>query len=274
MQLKVALAGLRINKVRLVLTSLAIVIGVAFVSGSFVFTDTINARFDSLLGDISAGTDVYVRAVDPEFGSCFGQLVLSMPEETLDAVAAVDGVDEVEATVDGFAQLIGADGEPIGGQGPPTIATSWMDSSTLSPVQIRDGNGRAPDSPGEVVIDVGTAKANDFAIGQQVGIIFNGPVETFEIVGLASFSVNRRTKQIGTRRALGASKLAILRYFMTENLLISLVGVVDLDSVLAEDILEQTTRENVYTYYSIVSIISNKFSVLVSLYLLKLIIFS
>ena len=70
--LKVALAGLRINKVRLVLTSLAIVIGVAFVSGSFVFTDTINARFDSLLGDISAGTDVYVRAVDPEFGNDFG----------------------------------------------------------------------------------------------------------------------------------------------------------------------------------------------------------
>ena len=45
------------------------------------------------------------------------------------------------------------------------------------------------------------------------------------IVGLASFSVNRRTRQIGTRRALGASKAAILRYFMTENFLISLVGV-------------------------------------------------
>ena len=45
------------------------------------------------------------------------------------------------------------------------------------------------------------------------------------IVGLASFSVNRRTRQIGTRRALGASKAAILRYFMTENFIISLAGV-------------------------------------------------
>jgi len=45
------------------------------------------------------------------------------------------------------------------------------------------------------------------------------------IVGLASFSVNRRTKQIGTRRALGATRVAILHYFMTENLIISLVGV-------------------------------------------------
>jgi putative ABC transport system permease protein len=51
-------------------------------------------------------------------------------------------------------------------------------------------------------------------------------VTALGIVGLASFSVNRRTKQIGTRRALGAPRLAILRYFMTENLLISLVGVI------------------------------------------------
>ena len=50
-------------------------------------------------------------------------------------------------------------------------------------------------------------------------------VTSLGIVGLASFSVNRRTKQIGTRRALGASKVAIVRYFMTENFLISLVGV-------------------------------------------------
>ena len=50
-------------------------------------------------------------------------------------------------------------------------------------------------------------------------------VTSLGIVGLASFSVNRRTKQIGTRRALGASKAIILRYFMTENFLISLVGV-------------------------------------------------
>jgi len=50
-------------------------------------------------------------------------------------------------------------------------------------------------------------------------------VTALGIVGLASFSVNRRTRQIGTRRALGASKGAILRYFMTENFLISLVGV-------------------------------------------------
>ncbi|HSJ70744.1 MAG TPA: ABC transporter permease, partial [Acidimicrobiia bacterium] len=185
--LKVALSGLRVNKVRLALTSLAIVIGVAFVSGSFVFTDTINARFDSLLGDISAGTDVYVRAADPDFGNDFGQLILSMPAETLDAVEAVDGVSEAEASVDGFAQVIGKDGEPIGGQGPPTLATSWMDSTTLNPLQIREGNGRPPTAAGEVVMDVGTARTAEFAVGDEIGIQFAGPVERFTLVGLASF---------------------------------------------------------------------------------------
>jgi putative ABC transport system permease protein len=51
-------------------------------------------------------------------------------------------------------------------------------------------------------------------------------ITSLGIVGLASFSVARRTKQIGTRRALGASRPAILRYFMLENFLISSVGVI------------------------------------------------
>ncbi|MFO7701115.1 MAG: FtsX-like permease family protein [Acidimicrobiia bacterium] len=185
--LKVALSGLRTNKVRLALTSLAIVIGVAFVSGSFVFTDTINARFDALLGDISAGTDVYVRAADPEFGNDFGQIILSMPEEVFDTVSEVEGVAEAEAVIDGFAQLIGNDGVPIGGQGPPTLGTSWMLSRTLNPLQIREGNGRAPNAPGEVAMDAGTARVNAFSLGDDVVIQATGPAETFRLVGLASF---------------------------------------------------------------------------------------
>ncbi len=185
--LKVALSGLRTNKVRLALTSIAIIIGVAFVAGSFVLTDTISARFDALLGDISAGTDVYVRGVDPDFGNDFGQLIVSMPEETLDDVLEVDGVAAAEATVDGIAQVIGTDGEPLGGQGPPTLATSWVANEQLSSLRIKEGNGRAPEGPGEVVLDVGTAESAGFAVGDEIGIVFNGPVETYRLVGLASF---------------------------------------------------------------------------------------
>ncbi len=56
-------------------------------------------------------------------------------------------------------------------------------------------------------------------------IVLLTAVTALGVVGLASFSVNRRTRQIGTRRALGATRMAIMRYFMTENFLISLAGV-------------------------------------------------
>ncbi len=231
--LKVALSGLRVNKVRLALTSLAIVIGVAFVSGSFVFTDTITARFDALLGDISAGTDVYVRATDPEFGNDFGQLILSMPAETLDSVRAVDGVSEAEASVDGFAQVIGKDGEPIGGQGPPTLATSWMESTTLSPLQIREGNGRPPTGPGEVVMDVGTARTADFAVGDEVGIQFAGPVQTYTLVGLASF---------GEEDNLAGATLVVFEFSEAQQALdlggrITAIQVAAVDGVTPEDLV-------------------------------------
>lgn len=184
---RLAIASLMAQKLRLILTSFAIVIGVAFVSGSFVLTDTITARFDALIEDISAGTDVYVRSVPPEFGNEFGQVFLSMPEETLDDVKAVDGVAIAEGSVDGLAQVMGKDGEPVGGLGPPTIATTWLVNADLSPVRIAEGNGRPPQSSGEVVMDVGTADLESFAIGDTVEIGFNGPLEAFTLVGLASF---------------------------------------------------------------------------------------
>ncbi len=108
---RVAWSSVRANKVRLLLTSFAIVIGVAFVAGSFVFTDTINSRFESLLGDISAGVDVYVSPDEPEFGNDFGQMQVSMSEEVFDDVMAVDGVSQAEAGIAGLAQLVDDDGD-------------------------------------------------------------------------------------------------------------------------------------------------------------------
>jgi putative ABC transport system permease protein len=233
--LKVALSGLRTNKVRLVLTSLAIIIGVAFVAGSFVLTDTINARFDALLGDISAGTDVYVRGVDPEFGNDFGQLTVSMPESTIDDVRAVDGVAIAEPSVDGIAQIIGADGDPIGGQGPPTLGTSWIGTEQLSSLRIKEGNGRPPEGPGEVVIDLGTAKANDFTLGDRVGVVFNGPVETFTLVGLASF---------GEEDNLAGATLAVFEFREAQRALglegrISSIAIAAADGVSPDELVDR-----------------------------------
>ena len=97
------------------LTGLSIILGVAFVAGSFVFTDTINARFENLFTDVYAGVDATVR---PDASST-GASEDSLDEALLAEIQQVEGVEVAAGSVAGFAQMIDADGEPIGGQGPP-----------------------------------------------------------------------------------------------------------------------------------------------------------
>ena len=143
-----ALKGVLAHRARLLMTALAIVIGVAFVSGTFVFTDTINARFENLFSDVYAGVDASVRPETPEFGAQPGQNPGSFDESLLAEVAAVDGVAIAEGSVGGFAQIIAPNGEPIGGQGPPTLGFSWIETTSLSSVNVSEDNGRAPAAAG------------------------------------------------------------------------------------------------------------------------------
>jgi putative ABC transport system permease protein len=172
------------HKVRLVLTAVAIVLGVSLVSGTFVFTDTITAQFDSLLDDIYEGTDVSVRSG----GGDFSAATEPFPASVYDDVVAIDGVQEADGGVSSVsAQVLDSEGNLIGGQGPPTLGFSWTVVPELNPMQIKDGNGRAPEGSGEVVIDVNSAQNVGLEIGDTVTVVaFNGP-EDFELVGLASF---------------------------------------------------------------------------------------
>jgi putative ABC transport system permease protein len=172
------------HKVRLLLTAVAIVLGVSLVSGTFIFTDTINAQFDSLLDDIYEGTDVSVRSA----GGDFSAATEPFPASVYDDVVAVPGVQAADGGVGSVsAKVLDSEGNPIGGQGPPTLGFSWTEIPALNPMQIKVGNGRPPEGPGEVVIDINSARTAGMEIGDQVTIVaFNGP-DTFELVGLASF---------------------------------------------------------------------------------------
>jgi putative ABC transport system permease protein len=111
--------GVLAHKVRLVLTGMAIVLGVAFIVGSFVFTDRMSAAFDELFEGSTEGVDLYVQ----EAGT-LGFTVGRIPEEVLDDIRAVEGVALAVPTVQGFAQMIDKEGKPIGGSGPPTFGSS------------------------------------------------------------------------------------------------------------------------------------------------------
>jgi putative ABC transport system permease protein len=181
---KTAIKSLFAHKVRFILTAVAIVLGVSLVAGTFIFTDTINAQFDTLLDDIYAGTDVSVRAEAGDFSAS----TEPFPSAVYDDVMAVDGVKAAEPGVGSISiQVLDVDGNPIGGQGPPTLGFSWGEIPALNPMQIKEGNGRAPEGPGEVVLDANTVGNAGFELGDSVVVVgFDGP-EAFELVGAASF---------------------------------------------------------------------------------------
>ena len=93
--------------------------------------------------------------------------------------------------VNGFATIITTDdagkAKVIQNGGAPTLGFAWSDVSRLSPLTIKDGNGRGPTAPGEVAIDVGTAEAQGFKLGDSIKVQATGKAEDFTIVGLMSF---------------------------------------------------------------------------------------
>lgn len=180
---RTALNGLKANKLRFTLTALSVVLGVGFVAGSFVFTDTINARFENLFSDVYAGVDATVRPDQEAFGAEDPYLDQSL----LVDVTSVEGVETAAGAVAGFAQLIDADGAPIGGQGPPTLGFSWVDDARLNVLRIDESNGRAPSTAGEVAIDIATAETNDLEVGDQIVVQTIDGADEYSIVGLANF---------------------------------------------------------------------------------------
>ena len=186
---KATLKGLLAHKLRLSLTALAIVLGVGFIAGTYVLTDTINKTFDELFADTTQGIDVFVRsetAFESQGGSGTGDRA-AMPEALLDTVREVDGVESAEGSVGGYAQLIDKDGEAISPMGPPTLGFGSAEDSVNEDSAAALRAGRAPSAPDEVMIDAATAEGYDFSIGDSIDVLFEGPTRTFTLVGIVGF---------------------------------------------------------------------------------------
>lgn len=163
------------------LTGLSIILGVSFVAGTYIFTDSISSTFNNLFKDVFSGIDVTVRPKEAEFG----QARLAFDATVLDELRDVEGVSAISGGVAGIAQFLDRDGKPIGGQGPPTIGASWTSEKGLNILTIEEG-GRAPERAGEVIMDKSTATTNGFNVGDTVQIVTQVPVETFTITGIAT----------------------------------------------------------------------------------------
>lgn len=181
---RATLRGLLAHKVRLALTALAIVLGVGFISGTYVLTDTMNAAFDELFASTTAGIDVVVRDAS-EFEAQFGGSREPLDASLLEVVSAVDGVRVAAGSVTGYAQFIAKNGEAIAPGGPPTLGFNWT-PEPLNPMEIVSGS--PPRGPGEVVMDAATARENGFATGDEVRVLTLEAPRRFTISGIAAFA--------------------------------------------------------------------------------------
>ena len=183
--LKLARKSVLAHKRRLIGTSLSVIIGIAFLAGTLVFTDTIKKNFDDLFANVFRNTDVYVRS-NQSIEAQFGQTQRPRIPDTLVAqVGAVPGITEASGTVQGYARIIGKDGKPIGtDNGPPNFGGEYT-PGTLSPWSIVEG--RAPQGNNEVVLDRASFNNGKFALGDQVTVISQGGSKDFTLVGTVRF---------------------------------------------------------------------------------------
>ncbi|MEX0659719.1 MAG: FtsX-like permease family protein [Egibacteraceae bacterium] len=207
---RVTWKGLLAHKLRLALTALAVVLGVAFVAGSFILTDTIERSFADVITQTAGGVDANVRpaGADPAFGAGFTQERASVPAALLEAVRVVEGVTAADPVVGGIAQIVRPDGEPVGGTGAPTLGFNAPSHPGFGGIEVREG--RLPEREGEVAVDAFTARTQGFEVGEEIGVAAGAAAETVTLVGVVGFG--EADNLAGATVALFDLETAVARY--------------------------------------------------------------
>jgi len=187
----VSLRGLLGRKLRAALTAIAIVLGVAMISGTYVLTDTIDRAFTTLFTQSYAGTDAVVTGKGVDI-SIDGESVAPPPvdESMLETVRSVPEVALATGSiVDEYgAKILTPEGDAIATGGAPTFGFGIDTDPSLSqfnPLNLHEG--RWPAAADEVVIDAGTADKQGYAVGDSVAISTLRPTRSFEVVGVAQY---------------------------------------------------------------------------------------
>src|SRR4051794_1522207 len=150
--LRTTIKTLLARRLRLITTGFAVLLGVAFMCGTLVLTDTVSKTFNNLFATVFQHTDTVVRG-EKLFTSRFGDQRPRIDASLVPTVSAVPGVSAVEGGVQGYAQLVDKKGKAVGkpNNGPPTFGGNWSEVGDLNPFHL--SSGHAPTADGQVVID-------------------------------------------------------------------------------------------------------------------------
>jgi putative ABC transport system permease protein len=176
---RVTLRGLRQRKLRAFVTTLAVFLGVAFIAGGYVLTDTINASFDDLFDEAYAGTDVSVSPTTR--GNSDDVQAPPFSEKFLERVRRVDGVASAAGGIFSVSQFVDAKGEKLTAGFAPNFVSSVAPKPFETLTYVK---GRPPRSADEASIDTSTAKNQNLEIGDTLRIAGEREVGDYRIVGL------------------------------------------------------------------------------------------
>jgi putative ABC transport system permease protein len=175
---KVALRGLLARKTRLALTALAVALGVTLITGTYVFTDTINRSFDQIFSVSFAKTDVVVSPDDDLSGD--DATTIPLTSALLNRIEGIDGVKEAQGAInDQSGVVLGKDGKPVSHGAPMFIAS--VQSLSFATLQVADG--RFPRTADEIALDKGTADREHYDLGDLIAVQGKAAKKRFRLVG-------------------------------------------------------------------------------------------
>jgi putative ABC transport system permease protein len=182
--IRAELRGLFGRKLRTVLTAVAIILGVAMVSGTYVLTDSIDKAFGSIFTDVRKGSDVVVTG-KAATSTDNGSTAPTLPDALLGKIRSLPGVRTAEGGVNGDAHLIGSNGKAIAFGGAPNLGFSVSKpDSPFNPLSLVEGSWP---HGAEVVVDSSTAHKKHLSVGQEIGVQSQGPIVRLKISGLVKF---------------------------------------------------------------------------------------
>ncbi|MGW7525594.1 ABC transporter permease [Streptomyces sp. NPDC054783] len=177
---RTALRNVLAHKARLLMTVLAVMLGVAFVAGTLVFTNTIS---DAYQKSSAKGFDQVDVAVRPKYQESRGDQVgklSDLTQATLDKAAKVPGAASATGVVSGFTAVADKDGKLAGGDWQSNGGNYWGTKDARYPLV----SGHAPHGAGEVLLDSKTAERAGYRVGDTVRLSVNGPVLTPTLAGI------------------------------------------------------------------------------------------
>jgi putative ABC transport system permease protein len=200
--LSLTLKSIRANRARFFLTGIAVLLGVAFMAGTFVLTDTIKKSYDDISANVYRSTDAVVRSAHATDSASQGAAETrgTIDSSMLATVRTVNGVQAAEPQQLGVAVVVGHDGRLLDANRNRSVplALAWQDTPALNPMELVSGH--APRAPDEIVIDRASADKGRFIIGETVHVVSQAGSQPYRIAGVATYG--------GADSAAGAQVIA------------------------------------------------------------------